>query len=52
MNMRSKASLNGSVVGKVKKGATVTVKSQSHGWAYVSYNGKTGWIAANYLKKL
>lgn len=52
MNMRSKASLSGSVIGKVKKGATVTVKKQSHGWAYVTYNGRSGWIAANYLKKL
>lgn len=52
MNLRSRASLTeSSVIGKVKKGATVTVKKTSHGWAYITYNGKSGWIAASYLKK-
>ena len=31
MNLRSKASLNSSVIGTVKKGAKVTVKKTSHG---------------------
>lgn len=53
MNLRSRASLtNSSVIGTVKKGATVTVKKTSHGWAYITYNGRSGWVAASYLKKL
>ena len=53
MNLRSRASLtDSSVIGKVKKGAKVRVKKTSHGWAYITYNGKSGWIAASYLKKL
>ena len=53
LNMRNKASLNNSyVVGQVKKGAKVTIKKQSHGYAYVTYKGKSGWVVAKYLKKV
>ena len=52
LNMRSRASNSAGVIGKLKKGATVTIKKQSHGYAYVTYNGVSGWVAAKYLKKL
>ena len=53
LNMRSKATLNsGYVIRTVKKGTRVTMKKQSHGWAYVTYSGGSGWVSAKYLKKL
>lgn len=51
LNIRAKASNGSAIIGKLKKGATVTIKKQSHGYAYISYKGNTGWVAAKYLKK-
>ena len=52
LNMRSRASNSAGIIGKLKKGATVTIKKQSHGYAYVTYKGVSGWVAAKYLKRL
>lgn len=56
-NMRSKAGISGEVVGKIKDGETVFYTGQKtkeekdgHYWAEVIYNGKKGWVAADYLR--
>lgn len=49
--VRSTPASNGTVLGSVKKGATVTVtqKDCASGWDQVQYNDTTGYIATNYL---
>lgn len=48
LNIRSSGSVKGKVVGKLKKGATVTVIGTKNGWHTVSYKGKKGYISSKY----
>ena len=50
--VRSKASTEGSILTKLKKGKKVTVKKTSGSWVYISYSGGSGWVAAKYLKRV
>ena len=51
LRVRSRASIKGVVLGKLKKGKKVQVLGQSGSWARISYKGKTGWVSTKYLKK-
>ncbi|WP_426350319.1 SH3 domain-containing protein [Alloiococcus sp. CFN-8] len=51
LNVRSGAGTKYSVIGSYSKGAKVSVLSINKDWAKVSYNGKTGYCSAEYLKK-
>lgn len=52
VNIRSKASVNGSVMGVVPQGYGVTATgSVSNGWIPVEYGGIRGYISAQYLKE-
>lgn len=48
--VHTKASLDSGIIGKIKKGTKVSYIKQKGSWAYVSYNGSKGWVAAKYLK--
>ena len=56
VNVRAKPNLNGSNMGVVTKGTTLTFKgvksvdSRGVAWYKVSYNGKTGWVSSRYSK--
>ncbi|UYZ20886.1 SH3 domain-containing protein [Mesobacillus jeotgali] len=50
LNVREKPSLNSSKVGQLSYGAAVTVHSQSNGWAEITYEGKSAWVSAEYVK--
>ena len=56
VNVRAKPNLNGSDLGVVKKGTTLTFKgkkstdSRGVAWYKVSYNGKTGWVSSKFSK--
>lgn len=49
LNMRSGAGTNYSVVASVPKGAIVYVSTIQGSWAYIYYNGYSGWVANGYL---
>ncbi|MBD8006615.1 SH3 domain-containing protein, partial [Bacillus norwichensis] len=49
LNVRSKASTSGSIIGKLSSGAKVSVQSESGGWAKITLNGKTGYVSSEYL---
>ena len=49
LNVRKTPSQSGSVVGKMAPGASVNVESIEKGWARIEYNGKTGYVSAQYL---
>jgi len=50
LNVRSQASTTAKVVTTVKNNTKVEVYSESNGWSKVKVNGKTGYVAAKYLK--
>ncbi|MFD1708208.1 SH3 domain-containing protein, partial [Siminovitchia sediminis] len=49
LNVRSKSSTSGSVIGSLSSGTKVTVYSESKGWAQINYNGRTGYVSSTYL---
>lgn len=50
VRMRSGAGTNYSVMGAYQKGTKMSVVGASGNWYEVSYNGKTGYISADYMK--
>ena len=56
VNVRSKPNLNGTDLGVVTKGTTLTFKGKKStdargvAWYKVSYNGKTGWVSSKFSK--
>jgi N-acetylmuramoyl-L-alanine amidase len=50
LSVRSSASLNSSIVGKVTKGQSFSIIEESNNWMKVEYqSGKFGWVAGWYL---
>ena len=50
LNIRSKASTNGNVLGTVKKGTVLTVTGLcANGWVRVEYQGNIGYASGDYL---
>lgn len=50
LNVRKSHTTSSSVLGSLKPGAKVTVKSVYGNWAYVTYGSLTGWASMTYLK--
>ena len=51
VNLRDSGSFNSNVIDAAPQGATVYVLGDAgYGWYKVSYNGKTGYMMAKYLK--
>ncbi|TCI22190.1 3D domain-containing protein [Exiguobacterium sp. SL-9] len=50
LNVRSAASLNGKVIGKINKGQKLQRTGSKGSWTRVNYKGKSGWIATKYLR--
>ncbi|CJF86074.1 carboxypeptidase [Streptococcus pneumoniae] len=52
LNIRSGPSTSNAIVATVKQGTQLTVVGQaSSGWLKVSYQGKTGYVSSQYVKK-
>lgn len=49
VNLRAGASTNSEVLGSFAKGTRITIHSISNGWAYVTVDGITGYMSANYV---
>lgn len=56
LNVRTGGSVKNKVIGKLKKGSTVTVIGSKNGWYTISYTAKkgykTGYISAKYTTKV
>ena len=50
VRMRSGAGTGSSVIGTYDKGTKMSVIGASGNWYQVSYNGKTGYVSADYMK--
>ncbi len=52
LNLRSGAGTTYSILVTIPSNTTLTVLSQSGGWAKVSYAGKTGYVSTSYLQSV
>ncbi|MGG1663834.1 N-acetylmuramoyl-L-alanine amidase [Brevibacillus sp. NRS-1366] len=51
LNVRSEPGAGASVVGSLSYGTMVSISKESYGWAKISTNQTTGWVAGYYLQK-
>ena len=51
LNVRESASTNATIVGKLNKGATVSIISQSASWTNILFNGSSAWVSSQYVDK-
>ena len=51
LNLRASASVNAAVLAAIPRGQTVSVFKEESGWCLVSYNGKTGYVMAQFLRE-
>ena len=49
LNLRSAPNLNGTIIGTIPNGATVSVTGSSGNWYAVIYNGQNGYVSGDYL---
>lgn len=49
LNLRSGKSLTSSVIGKIPQNTTLTIQETSGNWYKVTYDGKTGYVSADYV---
>lgn len=50
VNVRSTASLDGKIVGKLAKGDSVTVISQKSNWAEINFSGGRAWVSSQFVQ--
>lgn len=49
VNFRAQPTTASEVIGRFAKGTVVEVISSENGWCQISYNGQTGYVAADYV---
>lgn len=49
LNLRNGPGTEHRVIGSVPGGAAVEVIAEGDGWVYIRYDGKTGYVASEYL---
>ncbi|CAH0344813.1 N-acetylmuramoyl-L-alanine amidase [Bacillus sp. CECT 9360] len=49
LNIREKPTTSSKVIGKYKKGQTITITQQQNGWSKVPVGKKTGWVSSKYV---
>jgi N-acetylmuramoyl-L-alanine amidase len=50
LNVRMDPSTTGTVVGKLSKGASITIYSKKNNWLEIKYSGQKAWISADYVQ--
>lgn len=49
LNVRKSPSTEAKIIGRIDKGSTVTVYSESDGWCEIEYNGGIGYVSKEYI---
>jgi N-acetylmuramoyl-L-alanine amidase len=49
LNVRTKPSANGGLLGKLSKGSNVTVYSTQNNWYEIQYSNQMAWVSADYV---
>ena len=52
LNVRAGAGTSYKILGILPYGSKVTILEKNGKWGRISYNGKTGWIALQYTRKV
>ncbi|MGP4080519.1 SH3 domain-containing protein [Pseudalkalibacillus sp. R45] len=52
LNVRDKGSLNGKIIGQLKKNSEVEILKEMNDWAYIEHGNMKGWAASWYLEKI
>jgi N-acetylmuramoyl-L-alanine amidase len=52
LNVREIPSLDARTIGRLTKGAEVTILSQTNGWTEITYNAKNAWVSSQYIKTI
>lgn len=52
LNLRTGPSLSNRVIGSIPNGATVEVIAEAKDWAFVRYETRSGYVAAEYLERV
>ena len=52
LNIRSSASTHSKVIGSVRRNDKVDIIEQTGSWYKINYKGKTGYVSADYVKKV
>ncbi len=50
LNVRTDASLSGSIIGKLHTGDLVHVMEEMQDWSRINFNDSTAWVSSKYLK--
>ena len=50
LNVRKSPSTEAEIIGRLDKGSTVTVYSETDGWCEIEYNGGIGYVSKDYIK--
>lgn len=50
LNVRKSPSVNAEIIGKVAKGSTVEIYSETNGWCEIRYNGKVGYVSKDFIE--
>lgn len=51
LNIRKNPTTQSSVIGRLKNKSSINVTSSSGNWYKISFNGKSGYVSASYVKK-
>lgn len=52
LRVRQDSSVNSAEIGRVKPGDQLEIIQETTGWVKVKFDGKEGWVSADYTKKL
>lgn len=50
LNVRKSPSVNADIIGKVAKGNTVEIYSETNGWCEIRYNGQVGYVSKDFIE--
>lgn len=50
LNVRKSPSVNADIIGKVAKGSTVEIYSETNGWCEIRYNGQVGYVSKDFIE--
>ncbi|MBR1811352.1 MAG: SH3 domain-containing protein [Clostridia bacterium] len=52
LNLRPSPGTDDDPVGEIPKGTTIYITTQTNGWGYTTYDGKSGWVNMKYLSSV
>ncbi|MBA4538427.1 SH3 domain-containing protein [Bacillus aquiflavi] len=50
LNVRNEPSLQGNIVGKLKKGTEITILSRKNDWIEITYGQASAWVSSKHIK--